>query len=105
MPTSHDCGFLFSVISMARPPKKIDADALVGEIALMRSPIWQNGKKVVAAIITEATSDAALLPEKAVALVSATAFPVGSPSRLMRDIPLYDGPQDGDVLPAAWLKR
>lgn len=90
---------------MARPPKKIDADALVGEIALMRSSIWQNGKKAVAAIITEATTDAALLPERAVALVSATAFAPGAPSRLMRDVPLYEGPQEDDVLPSAWLKR
>ncbi|SEI42282.1 hypothetical protein [Paraburkholderia diazotrophica] len=90
---------------MARATKKIDADALVGEIALMRSSIWQNGKRKVAAIITDATTDAALLPEKAIALVSVTAFPAGAPSRLMLDVPLYDGPQDGEALPAAWLKR
>ncbi|MBB5444637.1 MULTISPECIES: hypothetical protein [unclassified Paraburkholderia] len=77
----------------------------MGELALMRSAIWQNGKKAVAVIITDATTDQALLPEKVIALVSMTAFPVGAPSRLMRDVPLYDGPPDGDVLPAAWLKR
>ncbi|MFX1675193.1 hypothetical protein PWR63_23585 [Paraburkholderia sp. A2WS-5] len=77
----------------------------MGEIALMRSAIWQNGKKAVAVIITEATTDAALLPENAIALVSVTAFPAGSPSRLVRDVPLYGAPPDGGVLPAAWLKR
>ncbi|CAN7419374.1 hypothetical protein [Paraburkholderia hospita] len=90
---------------MARPSKKIDADALVGEIALMRSSIWQNGKRKVAAIITEATTDAALLPERAIALVSVTAFAPGAPSRLVRDVPLYEGPQEDDVMPSVWLKR
>ncbi|ACC71071.1 hypothetical protein Bphy_1892 [Paraburkholderia phymatum STM815] len=89
---------------MARPPKKIDAEAFVGEIALMRSSIWQNGKKAVAAIITEATTDAALLPDKAIALVSVTAFAPGAPSRLVRDVPLYRGDAGADVLPSAWLK-
>ncbi len=89
---------------MARPSKKIDADALVGEIALMRSSIWQNGKRKVAAIITDATTDAALLPDKAIALVSVTAFAPGVPSRLVRDVPLYEGPQGDDVTPSAWLK-
>ncbi|TCG02839.1 hypothetical protein BZM27_52905 [Paraburkholderia steynii] len=90
---------------MARPPKKIDADALVGEIALMRSSIWQNGKRKVAAIITRHRQTAALLPERAIALVSVTAFAPGAPSRLVRDVPLYDGPQGDDVMPSAWLKR
>jgi hypothetical protein len=89
---------------MARPSKKIDADALVGEIALMRSSIWQNGKRQVAAIITDATTDAALLPENAIALVSLTAFAPGAPSRLVRDVPLYEGPQADDVMPSVWLK-
>ncbi|NVI06363.1 hypothetical protein FSB64_21850 [Paraburkholderia sp. JPY454] len=90
---------------MARPSKKIDADALVGEIALMRSSIWQNGKVKVAAIITEATTDAALLPENAIALVSMTAFPAGAPSRIMRDVPLYAADPEDAALPSAWLKR
>jgi len=90
---------------MARPSKKIDADALVGEIALMRSSIWQNGKKAVAAIITDATTDEALLPEGAVALVSLTAFPPGAPSSMMRDVPLYATARDESSLPAAWVKQ
>lgn len=89
---------------MARPSKKIDADAFVGEMALMRSAIWQNGKTKVAAIITEATTDAALLPEKAIALVSVTAFPAGAMSRLMRDVPLYRADPENTVTQAAWLK-
>lgn len=79
---------------MARPTKKIDADALIGEAALVRAAIWQNGRIVVAAIITEATTDSALLPAAAIALVSLTAFPAGMPSRLMRDVPLYAEPGD-----------
>jgi hypothetical protein len=89
---------------MARPSRKIDADALIGETALVRSSIWQNGTRKVAAIITEATTDEALLPEGAVALVSLTAFPPGSPSRMMRDVPFYAAPRDERSLPAAWVK-
>lgn len=89
---------------MPRPPKKIDADALIGETALVRSSIWQNGNRKVAAIITDATADEALLPEGAAALVSLTAFPPGAPSRMMRDVPLYRAPQSESTLPAAWLK-
>ncbi|WP_434663491.1 hypothetical protein P5W99_24475 [Paraburkholderia sp. A3BS-1L] len=97
-------GLFYSGARMARPTKKIDAAALIGETALVRAAIWQNGRAVVAAIVTEATNDAALLPDKAIALVSLTAFPAGAPSRLMLDVPLYSGPQDGATLPAAWLK-
>lgn len=90
---------------MARPTKKIDADALLGEIAFVRSPIWQNGQRRVPAIITDATADAVLLPERAIALVSLTAFPPGSASRMMRDVPLYKADQAQSVFPAAWLKK
>lgn len=90
---------------MVRPSKIIDADALLGEVALIRSAIWHNGARRVAALVTAATTDVALLPEGAVAIVSVTAFPAGAPSRLMIDIPLYQrDPKDG-ALPAAWLKR
>lgn len=89
---------------MARPPKKIDADVLIGENAIVRSSIWQNGTRKVAAIITDATTDEALLPEGAVALVSLTAFPPGAPSRMMRDVPFYAAPRDESSLPAAWTK-
>lgn len=90
---------------MARPSKITDADALLGEIALIRSSIWHNGARRVASLITSATTDAALLPEGAVALVCVTAFPAGAPSRLLIDVPLYPRePKDG-VFPAAWLKR
>lgn len=89
---------------MARQTKKTDAAALLGEVALVRSPIWQNGRALVAAIVTDATTDAALLPEEAVALVSLTAFAPGAPSRMMRDVPLYAGPRDESALPAAWIK-
>lgn len=89
---------------MARPAKKIDAAAVIGEVALVRAAIWQNGRTTVAAIVTEATTDAALLPKDAVALVSLTAFPAGSPSRVMRDVPLYGAPRDENAVPASWLK-
>lgn len=94
---------------MSRTPKKavaaVDAADLVGETALVRSPIWQNGRIVVAAIITEATTDPAFLPEGVAALVSLTAFPPSQPSRMMRDVPLYPGQRDESMLPAAWVKQ
>jgi hypothetical protein len=97
---------------MSRSAKKvvemveaIDADSLLGSIALVRAAIWQNGQRKVAAIVTDATSDAALLPEGAISLVSLTAFPPGAASRMMRDVPLYASPVDETSLPAAWIKR
>ncbi|WP_150619321.1 hypothetical protein [Pandoraea horticolens] len=90
---------------MARPSKSIDSDALLGEIAFVRSAIWQNGKMRIAAFVSAATTDPALLPEGAVALVSVTAFPPGVPSRLLIDVPLYARAPAEGVLPAAWLKR
>ena len=94
---------------MSKQPKKavaaIDAATLLGEIALVRSSIWMNGRKKVAAIVTDAITDAALLPEGAVALVSLTAFPAGAASRMMQDVPLYPAAVDESVLPAAWLKQ
>ncbi|MGU7784896.1 hypothetical protein [Burkholderia sp. PU8-34] len=96
---------------MARSPKKAEASAphvsvddLLAEVALVRSSIWQNGTRKVAAIVTDATVDPALLPENAIALVTVTAFPPGSPSRMLVDVPLYRDDPGPDVLPAAWLK-
>lgn len=89
---------------MARPTKKIAADALIGETALVRAAIWQNGRIVVAAIVSDATTDPVLLPKGAIALVSLTAFPAGAPSRFMRDLPLYPSAQSDAVLPSVWLK-
>ncbi|WP_369072885.1 hypothetical protein [Burkholderia gladioli] len=97
---------------MARSPKKAEAsapqisiDELLAEAALVRSPLWLNGRRKVAAIIADATIDSALLPENALALVSVTAFPPGAPSRMMADVPLYATDPGSDVLPAAWLKK
>ena len=93
---------------MARKPQTarpaLDAADLLGETALVRSQIWQNGRVMVAAIITEATTDPVFLPEGAAALVSLTAFPPGMPSRMMRDVPLYAEPRDESILPATWVK-
>ncbi|MCA8045491.1 hypothetical protein [Burkholderia arboris] len=96
---------------MARSPKKAEAsaphvsiDELLAETALVRSPLWLNGKRKVAAIIADATIDPALLPENAIALVSLTAFAPGAPSRMMLDVPLYAADPGTDVLPSAWLK-
>ncbi|WP_342705161.1 hypothetical protein OHZ10_29250 [Burkholderia arboris] len=92
---------------MARSPKKAEIviDELLAEAALVRSPLWLNGKRKVAAIVTDATIDPALLPENALALVSLTAFAPGSPSRMMVDVPLYATDPGVDMLPAAWLKN
>jgi hypothetical protein len=94
---------------MTRQTKKavaaIDAATLLGEVALVRSSIWMNGRKKVAAIVTDATTDPVLLPDGAVALVSLTAFPPGAPSRMMVDVPLYPAPVDESILPAAWLRQ
>jgi hypothetical protein len=93
---------------MTRQTKKavaaIDAATLLGEVALVRSSIWMNGRRKVAAIVTDATTDAVLLPEGAVALVSLTAFPPGAPSRMMVDVPLYPKDLDDSTLPLAWIK-
>lgn len=93
---------------MSRTAKKnadtMNEDALLGLIAIVRAAIWQNGQRRVAAIVTDATTDAALLPDGACALVSLTAFPPGAPSRMMRDVPLYPAPVDAALMPAAWLK-
>ncbi|WP_419692228.1 hypothetical protein ACN262_08485 [Burkholderia gladioli] len=105
-------GVFISGAEMARSPKKAEAnspqisiDELLAEAALVRSALWMNGKRKVAAIVAEATIDSALLPENALALVSVTAFPPGAPSRTMADVPLYAADPGPDVLPAAWLKR
>ncbi|WP_321944692.1 hypothetical protein [Burkholderia cenocepacia] len=104
-------GVFISGAEMARPPKKAEANApkisideLLAESALVRSPLWLNGKRKVAAIIADATVDPALLPPNAIALVSVTAFAPGAPSRMMVDVPLYAADPGADVLPAAWLK-
>ncbi|MCQ4437418.1 hypothetical protein NO135_20705, partial [Clostridioides difficile] len=97
---------------MARSPKKVEAsapkisaDELLAEVALVRSPLWLNGKRKVAAMIADAIVDLALLPENAIALVSLTAFAPSAPSRTMIDVPLYAEDPGPDVLPAAWLKK
>lgn len=97
---------------MARSQRKAEANApttsideLLAESALVRSPLWLNGRRKVAAIVADATVDSALLPENAIALVSVTAFPPGAPSRMMVDVPLYAADPGADVLPAAWLKK
>lgn len=89
---------------MARPTRKIDADALIGCTVLIRSPLWNNGKRKVAAIVSDATTDQALLPERAIALVSVTAFPPGAPSRMVIDVPLYETDRGDAVLASACLK-
>ncbi|MCA8466947.1 hypothetical protein [Burkholderia cepacia] len=105
-------GVFISGAEMARSPKKAEAsapqvsiDELLAEPALVRSPLWLNGRRKVAAIIADATVDPALLPENAIALVSLTAFAPSAPSRTMVDVPLYAEDPGPDVLPAAWLKK
>lgn len=97
-------GFFIFWCCMARPPKKTEADALIGCTVLMRSSLWNNGKRKVAAIVSDATTDEALLPERAIALVSVTAFPPGAPSRIVVDVPLYEADRGDAVLPSACMK-
>lgn len=89
---------------MSRFPKKVEASVLIGEIALVRSAKWLNGNRDVAAIITDATVDPALLPDGAIALVSVVAFAPGSTGSAAVDLPLYDGAPRVSGSPAAFLK-
>lgn len=93
---------------MARKEKQLVAKqplpVLIGEMVLMRSAVWLNGRRQVAALVTGMDLDPGLIPENAVAVVSLTAFPPGAPSRIMQDIPLFPSEPSPDVLPAAWLK-
>lgn len=108
-PTAVSYGPIEMPMKPGKPAKNadtaIDADALIGEVAIVRSAIWLNGNRKVAAIITEATTDPVFLPERAIALVSLSAFAPNAPSRMMRDIPLYAMAQDEKFLPCAWLKN
>lgn len=88
-----------------KPPMAKQAmPLLIGEIVLMRSSVWLNGRRQVAALVTGMDLDQGLIPENAMAVVSLTAFPPGAPSRIMQDVPLYQSEPAADVLPAAWLK-
>lgn len=76
---------------------------LVGATVLMRSSLWMNGRRTVAGILT-AVEETNFGLGDAQAIVSVTAFPPGSPSRTMGDVPLYaEDPGEG-VIPAAWLR-
>ncbi|ENZ79615.1 hypothetical protein M3795_16830 [Ralstonia pickettii] len=93
---------------MSRSSKKaasaVDVSDLVGEVVLVRSSLWMNGRRKVAAIVTGIEETSFGLGE-AIAVVSLTAFPLGSPSRTMADVPLFaEDPGEG-VIPAAWLRR
>ncbi|KWR88780.1 hypothetical protein [Cupriavidus sp. IDO] len=74
---------------------------LIGETVLMRSSLWLNGRRTVAAIVTGIEEESFGLGG-ALAIVSVTAFPPGSPSRTMGDVPLYATEPESDVIPAAW---
>ncbi|MCP3017975.1 hypothetical protein [Cupriavidus basilensis] len=94
---------------MAKPAKTAKSNAasaageLTGEVVLMRSALWMNGRRAVAAIIT-GIEEAEFGLAGAVAIVSATAFPPGAPSRMMRDVPLFEKEPAAEVIPAAWFK-
>ena len=93
---------------MSRSSKKaapaVEVGDLVGEAALIRSSIWLNGQKKVAAIITDAVVEPGAMPSGAIALVTLTAFPPGAASRMFRDVPLYAVDGAAEELPAAWIK-
>lgn len=96
---------------MAKPAKTAKSEApgvasepgvtLVGETVLMRSSLWMNGRRTVAAIVTGIEETSFGLGD-ALAVVSVTAFPPGSPSRTMGDVPLFASEPGPDVIPAAW---
>lgn len=94
---------------MARPAKTAKSNAasaageLTGEIVLMRSALWMNGRRAVAAIVT-GIEEADFGLAGALAIVSVTAFPPGAPSRMMRDVPLFEKEPPAEVIPAAWFK-
>lgn len=78
-------------------------ESLIGATVLMRSSLWMNGKRIVAGILTGIEETNFGLGD-AQAIVSVAAFPPGSPSRTMGDVPLYaEDPGEG-VIPAAWLR-
>ncbi len=81
----------------------VSSVSLVGTTVLMRSALWMNGKRTVAAIVT-GVEEASFGLGDALAIVSVTAFPPGSPSRTMGDVPLYAAEPGADVIPAAWLR-
>lgn len=93
---------------MSRSSKKaapaVEVGDLVGETALVRSSIWLNGQKQVAAIITDAVVEPGAMPSGAIALVALTAFPPGAASRMFRDVPLYAVDGAAEELPAACIK-
>lgn len=93
---------------MTRSSKKaapaVEVDDLVGEAVLVRSSLWMNGRRKVAAIVT-GVEEASFGLGEALAIVSVTAFPPGSPSRTMSDVPLYASEPAAEVIPAAWLRR
>ncbi|MCY0854325.1 hypothetical protein [Cupriavidus sp. D39] len=94
---------------MARPAKTAKSNAasaaaeLIGETVLMRSALWLNGRRMVAAIVT-GIEEAEFALAGALAIVSVTAFPPGAPSRMMHDVPLFEKEPPAEVIPAAWRK-
>ncbi len=95
---------------MAKPAKTAKSNAasaaveLTGEVVLMRSALWMNGRRTVAAIVT-GIEEADFGLAGALAIVSVTAFAPGAPSRMMRDVPLYASDPGDSILPAAWPKN
>lgn len=102
-------GSFNSGVHMVNPKKAPggprDVSGLVGETVLVRSALWQNGKRHVAAIVSEASADPALLVADTIATVSLTAFPPGAPSRMMRDVSLFSAEPEESIVPAAWIRR
>lgn len=107
-PASQAGRLLFIGAHMTRSSKKaaaaVDVSDLVGEIVLVRSSLWMNGRRKVAAVVT-GIEEASFGLGDALAVVSVTAFPPGSPSRTMGDVPLYASEPAAEVVPAAWLRR
>lgn len=78
--------------------------SLLGVTVLMRSAVWLNGQREVAAIVT-GIEETEFALEGALAVVTVTAFPPGAPSRFIREVPVFAKEPAEDIVPAAWIRR
>lgn len=93
-------------ILKAETPKAAKAvPSPLGQTILMRSQIWQNGRRTVAAIVTGVDQVSEIELGAADYIVSATAFPPGLPSRMLQCVPLFAKEPGADVVPAAWPQK
>ena len=75
----------------------------LGRTVFMRSAVWNNGKRIVAAIVTGVDDASEVELNGAEFIVSVTAFPPGMPSRIMQQVPLFLRQPADDNLLCAWM--